>query len=162
MGFAHDKFEENDKGQLRMPSQAELKGRKILQAAAGLLHSLLLLENGDVLAFGDNSSRQCEVPRWAPGSRAVEVAAGLNHSLVLKREEKTRRGEMGERVGITHSQPCPSGNDIPEQLSRKQRGKRFQTIQKLNRGQTRVPECNAAQLARELAAQPSAPAPQHQ
>eukprot|EP00971_Amphidinium_carterae_P074752 1477318-Amphidinium_carterae.1 len=56
-------------------------------------HSLLLLENGDVLAFGCNEQQQCLVPAWPPGSRAVEVAAGTNHSLVLKREQKTRRGK---------------------------------------------------------------------
>eukprot|EP00971_Amphidinium_carterae_P058093 1148977-Amphidinium_carterae.1 len=64
-----------------MPSKAELNGRKVVQAAAGWFHSLLLLENGDVLAFGSNEKRQCEVPTFPPGSRAVEVAAGSSFSL---------------------------------------------------------------------------------
>eukprot|EP00971_Amphidinium_carterae_P269494 5346171-Amphidinium_carterae.1 len=54
-------------------------------------HSLLLLENGDVLAFGCNEHQQCLVPAWPPGSRAVEVAAGANHSLVLAKGKRRRR-----------------------------------------------------------------------
>jgi len=85
-----------------------------------------LLEDGEVVAFGDNSDQQCKVPTWAPGSRAVEVAAGFNHSLVLL--------NTGELLAF-------GSNDA---------------------GQTQVPQYNAAQLARELASQPTAPAPQHQ
>jgi hypothetical protein len=60
--------------------------------AAGLEHSLVVLENGDVYSFGDNSEGQLghgdRTDRWSPTkiaglSNAVAVAAGFYYSLVL-------------------------------------------------------------------------------
>ena len=46
-------------------------------------HSLLLLDNGAAVAFGDNTCGQCDVPPLAAGRRYVAAAAGASHSLLL-------------------------------------------------------------------------------
>mmetsp|Transcript_3732 Transcript_3732/g.6271 ORF Transcript_3732/g.6271 Transcript_3732/m.6271 type:complete len:567 (-) Transcript_3732:124-1824(-) len=51
--------------------------------AGGDLHSLLLLEDGEVFAFGGNDEGQCTVPAAVRGRRATQVAAGASYSVVL-------------------------------------------------------------------------------
>ena len=56
------------------------------QVAAGELHTLLLLEDGDVIAFGDNTKGQCNITEALKGKRSrsvEEIAAGGNHSVFL-------------------------------------------------------------------------------
>ena len=48
----------------------------------GGIHSLGLKRNGAIVAWGDNSSGQCDVP--APNTGFTTIAAGLSHSLGLK------------------------------------------------------------------------------
>ncbi len=50
--------------------------------AGGGMHSLALLEDGSIVAWGYNRSGQCDVP--APNTGFVAVAAGTYHSLGLK------------------------------------------------------------------------------
>ncbi|XP_022651457.1 E3 ubiquitin-protein ligase rpm-1-like isoform X3 [Varroa destructor] len=68
---------------------------KVIQAATGVHHTVLLLENGSVLTFGSNQHGQLghgtRSLRGAPGPlqgipsgmRAVQVAAGSNHTVLL-------------------------------------------------------------------------------
>ena len=52
--------------------------------AAGAGHSLALLRNGVVVAWGANGLKQCDVPAAVQG-QAEAVAAGGDHSLALLR-----------------------------------------------------------------------------
>lgn len=49
--------------------------------AAGQFHTLILKEDGHVIARGSNTCNQCDVSDW---SDIVQVAAGLDHSVGLK------------------------------------------------------------------------------
>jgi alpha-tubulin suppressor-like RCC1 family protein len=58
----------------------------VVQVAAGTCHSLALTKSGKVVAWGDNSSGQTNVPL---GLRdVVAVAAGDLHSLALTKSGK--------------------------------------------------------------------------
>jgi len=59
-----------------------LCGEQVLQVAGGGYHSLLLLEDGSVLAFGWNDGGQARVPDLC-GRQVLQVAAGGRHSLLL-------------------------------------------------------------------------------
>ena len=52
--------------------------------AAGESHSLLLRDDGEAVAFGDNGDGQCTVPLRPAGTRYVAAAAGYEHSLLLR------------------------------------------------------------------------------
>ena len=54
------------------------------QIVAGDEHTLALLENGTVVAWGDNSKGQCDVPAGLSG--VIDLAAGRLHSLVLRED----------------------------------------------------------------------------
>jgi len=54
----------------------------LVAVAAGYQHSLRLKADGSVVAWGDNSSAQCNVP--APNAHFLAVAAGEVHSLGVK------------------------------------------------------------------------------
>lgn len=62
--------------------QPELHGRCAAAVAAGTRHFLIILEDGGVLAFGENTHGQTDVPDLA-GQCAIAAAGGDNHSLVL-------------------------------------------------------------------------------
>src|SRR2546428_1636738 len=53
-----------------------------ISVAAGAGHSLALLANGTVIAWGDNSFQQASVPLGVTG--VVAIAAGDYHSLALR------------------------------------------------------------------------------
>ena len=53
---------------------------KAVSVASGDLHTVILLSNGSVVALGDNSYGQCDLPEI---NNAVMVAAGKNHTVVL-------------------------------------------------------------------------------
>jgi hypothetical protein len=57
----------------------------VMAAAAGKWHALVLLRNGTLKGYGNNTFGQVRIPTslQTPGSGAVQVAAGLEHSLVL-------------------------------------------------------------------------------
>ena len=44
---------------------------------------VVLLDNGDVVAYGWNGSGQCDVPSFQPGRKAVFVSAGGSHTVIL-------------------------------------------------------------------------------
>ena len=66
-------------------ANAAQTGSRIVKIAAGAYHSLALKANGTVVAWGDNSQGQTEVPDelTVPGT-VVDIAAGTYHSLALK------------------------------------------------------------------------------
>ena len=77
---------------------AALRGKKVLQVSAGQGHSLVLLEGGTAMSFGDGHvgglhrsalGHQQWTPRLVESNRpsvcAVEVAAGCAHSALLGR-----------------------------------------------------------------------------
>lgn len=64
----------------------------VIQIACGLHHTVLLLQSGEVMAFGSNTYGQLGVgdllPRGGPtlvklACHTVHVAAGSNHTVVL-------------------------------------------------------------------------------
>jgi alpha-tubulin suppressor-like RCC1 family protein len=65
----------------------------ISKIAVGARHSLILLKNGDLYSFGDNSDSQCtgfnsriSLPTkvmWAPPDTIVDVYSGYNHCLIM-------------------------------------------------------------------------------
>lgn len=75
-----------------LPEEIKALPEQVARAATGGSHTLLLLENGDVYAFGanfdgqlglgDRDNRLVPTPVPLPGP-AVDVAAGSTHSLVL-------------------------------------------------------------------------------
>ena len=80
-----------------------LRGKKVLQVSAGDNHSLVLLEGGGVMAFGDGKGWQLgdenganqplpELIEAAQGMRMVEVSAGCRSSVLL--------GISGELKGL--------------------------------------------------------------
>ena len=62
-------------------------GVSCLQLASGHVHSLALLSNGGVLAWGANTYGQLAVPVLPAGLSYVEVAAGYDHSIARRRAE---------------------------------------------------------------------------
>src|SRR5687768_7898776 len=46
------------------------------EVATGLVHTLARRSDGSVVAWGWNSSRQCDIPALPPGIRYVEIAGG--------------------------------------------------------------------------------------
>ena len=58
-----------------------------MAVAAGSDHSLALLNDGDVAAWGDNSNRQIAIPDRG-GRRAIWIAAGDRYSIVLLEDGK--------------------------------------------------------------------------
>jgi alpha-tubulin suppressor-like RCC1 family protein len=64
------------------PAQPPVLFTNVVEVAAGVDHSLVLLDDGWVHAWGRNHNNQCNVP---PGlTNVVAVSAGTSHSLALK------------------------------------------------------------------------------
>ena len=91
-----------------------LLGSKVLQVSAGGLHSLLLLEGGAVMSFGDGGHGQLGhgdlEDRFLPehievlqGKKAVQVSAGGHHSLVLLEGGLVMSFGHGFRCRLGHS-----------------------------------------------------------
>ncbi len=55
-------------------------GAAAISVSSGELHTLILLDNGQVVALGDNSYGQCDLPEI---TNAVAISAGANHSIIL-------------------------------------------------------------------------------
>ncbi|APR75464.1 RCC1 repeat domain protein [Minicystis rosea] len=94
----------------------------VLQAVFGFDHALVLLEDGTVRAFGDNSSGQLgdgsvddrSFPVTVPGlGDIIQVAAGSKHSVALRRDGtvwawgRNQYGNLGQGAADTtpHSAP---------------------------------------------------------
>ncbi|MHC4664049.1 MAG: RCC1 domain-containing protein, partial [Planctomycetota bacterium] len=120
----------NDNGQLGDGSEMQsstpipLGGAvsNVIGIAAGTMHSLAVLSNGSVLAWGDNSKNQLgdgtindsNVPKIVPGiTNAVGVAAGMYHSLAVLEDGSVRGwgwnyyGEVGDGTSTQRSTPVP-------------------------------------------------------
>ena len=52
-------------------------------ATAGREHSALLKSDGTVVAFGENISRECDIPALAEGATYTQIAAGIAHTVLL-------------------------------------------------------------------------------
>lgn len=61
-------------------------GRRYVGAAAGQRHTLLLKDNGEVIAFGCNKYGQCEVPPLPQGLNYADLAAGDQHSVLVRED----------------------------------------------------------------------------
>src|SRR5262245_64492782 len=57
--------------------------QSFVQVAAGAHHTVALRSDGNVVAWGNNNSGQCNVPALPPGLSYVEVAAAGNNSLAV-------------------------------------------------------------------------------
>jgi alpha-tubulin suppressor-like RCC1 family protein len=66
------------------PRLATQKG--VVAVSGGENHTLFLMADGSVEAFGDNHHGQTVVPKSQVRNQAIRVAAGTNHSLVLLRD----------------------------------------------------------------------------
>jgi len=55
----------------------------VIQVAAGNYYSLALLDDGGVVAWGNNRNRQCDLPTSLEGKCVVQIATGAYHSLAL-------------------------------------------------------------------------------
>eukprot|EP00756_Hemistasia_phaeocysticola_P041376 Hpha_TRINITY_DN16912_c3_g3::TRINITY_DN16912_c3_g3_i1::g.54770::m.54770 len=60
----------------------EFGGLRIKEISAGGTHSLALMEDHTVRAWGKNDDEQCTVPDFA-GVKVIQIAAGYSHSLAL-------------------------------------------------------------------------------
>src|SRR2546430_13261621 len=70
---------------LSLPAPLPISG--VIGIAAGTWHSLALLADGTVVAWGDDSLGQTDLP---PGlADAVAVAAGGNHNLALQADGRS-------------------------------------------------------------------------
>ena len=52
--------------------------------AAGLDHTVLLLEDGTAVACGNNCHGQCDIPNLPEGKTYIQVAAGTGHTVLLR------------------------------------------------------------------------------
>src|SRR5436190_13615539 len=59
------------------------KAPHVRQIAAGDFHSLALLRDGEVIAWGDNTFGQTDIPAILSHRHVVEIAAGNIHSMAL-------------------------------------------------------------------------------
>src|SRR5262245_37104814 len=55
-----------------------------VDVACGVQHVLGIRTGGAVVAFGDNSSGQCDVPPLPAGIVYVQVTAGRSHAVALR------------------------------------------------------------------------------
>src|SRR5688572_20932154 len=54
------------------------------EVAGGRSHTLVRDGNGSIVAWGDNSSGQCNVPVLPAGLTYAQIAAGYSHSVALR------------------------------------------------------------------------------
>ena len=72
----------SDFDQCRIPSLPE--GVTYTQAAAGVVHTVLLKSDGTAAAFGGNGSGLCDIPALPEGVTYIQVAAGYKHTVLLR------------------------------------------------------------------------------
>lgn len=76
--------------------------------AAGRDHTVLLLDNGSAVAFGDNRQGQLRVPSLPAGTRYIAAAAGGEHT-VLVRDDGVAVAFGGRSCGRCEVPPLPEG-----------------------------------------------------
>lgn len=73
-------FGDNSEGQLQVSEHDE--SNKVVQAAAGWKHTVLVMENGTVRTFGCNEHGQSTAPRL-DGRQVVQACAGGYHTVLV-------------------------------------------------------------------------------
>src|SRR5262245_15972141 len=63
------------------PFDSRWNEQSFAEISAGELHTVARRGDGSVVAWGDNSHGQCNVPALPPGLTYVEVAASGNHTV---------------------------------------------------------------------------------
>ena len=79
-------FGSNASGQTSLP---DLDGNRVVQAAAGYSHTVLVLEDGSVRAFGGNEFRQTTLPDL-DGNKVMQAAAGFSHTVLVLEDGSVR------------------------------------------------------------------------
>jgi hypothetical protein len=64
-----------------LPQATPQPDRPVIAVAAGYNHALALLDDGTIVAWGDNSHGQLDVPPLT--DRPIQLAAGFDHSMAL-------------------------------------------------------------------------------
>ena len=78
---------------------------------AGFNHALALLRSGQVIAWGDNSYHQCDVPPIPEG--AIAISASYAHSLALKADGRVRSwGANGYFDGSINRETPPDLSNV--------------------------------------------------
>lgn len=84
----------------------------VVKVAAGLSHSALITEDGDVYTWGDSSSGQCLASSpWKPddGAKIIDIACGARHTVALDDQSRiwtwgdNRYNSLGRAVDNTSS-----------------------------------------------------------
>jgi len=121
-------FEENKAARLGLvvvPTGGAVKTGKVTKMAAGLGHSLALLEDGTVWAWGDNQfgqlgdgtliDRNVPVPVQGFDGPVRSIAAGDNHSMALQENGRVYtwgandEGQIGVSIDWITTPGCPQG-----------------------------------------------------
>lgn len=104
---------EGDIGQCDARTFLELSNKTAIGISAGGLHSLILLDDGTIRAYGNNDKGQCTVPAAiSKTNRAKAVVAGFFHSLVLMEDGTVlafgdnSKGQCNVPAQITTSNPA--------------------------------------------------------
>ena len=91
-----------------------------VEVAANGDHTVVRRNDGSVVAWGENSLGQCNVPALPPGLSYVEVAAGAGHTVARRKQSGCRwlcRARMRQRH---RSQHCASQRHLTHQHRRRQ------------------------------------------
>ncbi len=109
-----DGDDDGDDGEQPPPEEPQPTEMSDVEAiAAGENHSLALRADGSVVAWGDNSYGQTDVPSAAKG--AVAIAAGWRHSLALKSDGSVvawgdnEYGQTSRPAGLAHVKGIAGG-----------------------------------------------------
>jgi len=84
-------FGQDNDGRCRIPDFGD---RKCVQACAGGGHTVLLLDDTSVMAFGSNYAGQCTVPERDDGQICLQVGAGSSHTLIILKDTYTQATEV--------------------------------------------------------------------
>ncbi|KAF0697947.1 Aste57867_11400 [Aphanomyces stellatus] len=93
-----------------------LRGKHVVEVAAGAMHTLALLVDGDVFTWGNNSYGQCgvpeptvEMPRLVPclvGRRITAIACGAGHSVAIAATGAVFSWGIGKQGQLGHGYEC--------------------------------------------------------
>lgn len=103
----------NEYGQCTVPPLPQ--GRRYVNVAAGYRHSVLLRDDGAVVAFGDDADGQCSLPELPAGLRYVSVKAGACWTR-LRRDD-------GEEIFAGRKEPSRLPGEAADALAKAKRPK---------------------------------------
>eukprot|EP00662_Eupelagonemidae_sp_cell21_P005882 gene5882-15143_t len=90
----------------------DLRGIRATAVSTSLTHAVALLNDGDVIAWGDQQNRGINLPNRG-GRRAVAIAAGDSHSIIVLEDGRLNIPDFGGQrptrvaTGKLHSQDIP-------------------------------------------------------